>query len=124
MPIVEVNGPNTAVNVIGNVLSIQSFELEGVTIPAQEWDLSQFQKHETRTVRFFAGIDGEYHINDNKDIFWLVCEVKLPPLRYESVPTGKVGEDGQEEMEQVVAVPDFEQDAIVKVWTLPQGGSE
>ncbi|WP_027364031.1 hypothetical protein [Desulfotruncus alcoholivorax] len=125
MPIIEVNGPNPAVSIDGNKLTIQAFKLGDVQIPQKEWDLTKFQDYDEKTVRFYAGVDGQYHIDDNRDIFWLVAEVKLPGIKYKNAPTGEADENGQEVMEQVVVVPDMGQDAKIKVWALPdQGGNK
>lgn len=124
MPLIEVNGSNPVVSVNENQLVIQSFILGNVEMPQREWDLTGFQGHKPRVVRFYAGEDGEYHINDGQAVFWQVAEANLPGVRYESVPTGRKDENGQDIMEQVVVIPNLEQEAEIRVWALlEQGGN-
>ena len=116
MPIIEVNGPNPAVSINGNQLFIQSFMMEGVEIPGQSFDLTEFQSHKPRTVRIFAGKDGHYYTTANQELYWLVAEANIPAIRYESVPAGQ-------DMEQVIVTPNLEQEAEIRVWALPEGGN-
>lgn len=119
--IVQVNGDNQYVSLTGNVLAIQPFAFDGVNIPLLEKDLTELQVHEPKTVRFYAGLDGQYHesAKQPEDAYWLVAEATLPPIRYESVGTGQVDEHGQDIMEIRVALPDLENEMDVKAWALP-----
>lgn len=122
MPIIQVNGDNSLVSVLGNTLIVEAFEMSGVSIPRLEQDLTAFQTHEPRTMRLYAGLDGEYHYKDVDNMYWQIAEGVLPPLRYNNVDTGEVDENEQPIMEMVLAVPDLANEMDIKVWALPAPG--
>lgn len=119
MPIVQVNGVNDKISIVGNTLVVQPFEIAGVAIPGLEQDLAAFQAHEPRTMRLYVGLDGEYHYKDVDNMYWQIAEGVLPALRYEQVDTGQVDENGQPVTQMVLVVPDLENEMEIKVWALP-----
>lgn len=122
MPIVQVNGVNDKISIVGNTLVVQPFEIAGVAIPGLEQDLTAFQGHEPRTVRLYVGLDGEYHYKDVDNMYWQIAEGVLPALRYEQADTGQVDENGQPVSQMVLVVPNLENEMEVKVWALPTPG--
>lgn len=119
MSIVQVNGPNDKVSIVDNKLIVEPFEIAGVAIPRLEQDLTAFQEHKPRTIRLYAGLDGEYHYKDVSSMYWQVAEGVLPPKRYENVATGEVDEHGQPVSHMVLVTPDLKNEMEIKIWALP-----
>lgn len=120
--IIQVNGQNTKVSIAGNNLIMESFQLEGVTLPRLVQDLTQFQVHEPRTLRLYAGLDGQYHYKDINNMYWLIAEGILPGHKYEQVATGELDQNGQPVRRLILIPPNLQNEMDLKVWALPTGG--
>ena len=72
-----------------SILRIAAFTANGIRVPAQSYDLTEYQGE---TFRLYMEENGDLSTCKHCDHYWLLAEADIPP----KIPTGEKDEKGQE----------------------------
>lgn len=112
--IINVNGPNDKISVLGSQLIIGSFNFGGKVVQATTIDLTPYQG---QTVRIYLNDDGTISVNPSTSHYWLLAEVHLPPQKFSYIDTGRADELGSPILQREPIPLDLSA-LEVKVWAL------
>lgn len=76
-----------------SILRIAAFTANGIRVPAQSYDLTEYQGE---TFRLYMEENGDLSTCKHCDHYWLLAEADIPPKQTETIPTGEKDEKGQE----------------------------
>lgn len=110
--------PNEAIRLAANKLVVVPFSAGSINCAGGTFDLEPYQG---KAFRLYLEEDGSLSTDINRDHFWLLVEVILPPQRYESVPTNEVDQNGTTIYKSVPVPLNLEAaDVQVIVFPLPE----
>ena len=81
-----------------SVLHVAAFTARGIRIPAQSYDLTEYQGE---TFRLYMEENGDLSTCKHCGHYWLLAEANIPPKQMETIPTGEKDEKGQEKTKTV-----------------------
>ena len=97
------------------ILRVAAFTASGIRIPAQSYDLTEYQGE---TSRLYMEENGDLSTCKHCDHYWLLAEADIPPKQTETIPTGEKDEKGQEKT-KTVEVPLDLSDVTFHTYDLP-----
>lgn len=110
--------PNEAIRLAANKLIVAPFSAGSINCAGGTFDLEPYQG---KAFRLYLEEDGSLSTDINRDHFWLLAEVILPPQRYESVATDEIDQNGMTIYKSVPVPLDLESgDVQVTVFPLPE----